>query len=304
MKLVIYVNVNLEHYKVFYIVAREKNISEAANKLYISQPAISQMIRKLEQELNCTLFIRNKHGVMLTEEGLLLYQGVEKAINIIENTENKMAELENIGAGVINIGTNDAIAESFLLDFLIMFNSKYPNVKINISINTTDNLIDMARDGAIDLIIKKVPEVIPSDFLKYNLYKIRDCFMASDKFSELKDREISIEELNKYPIIAINKVSRHRMELDNFYQKNNLEFSPSIQCSSIRTVEDYTVSGMGIGYLSYEHVKRYNRDKLFEVKIKDDKIVYKQICLLTCENRIQTNCCVEFINMLKSYFDN
>lgn len=296
-------NVNLEHYRVFYIVAREKNISEAANKLYISQPAISQMIRKLEQELNCTLFIRNKHGVTLTEEGVLLYQGISKAMGIIETTEDKMAEIGTIGSGIINIGTNDGVAESYLLDFLKIFNEKYPKIRVNITINTTDNLISMARDGLVDLIIKKVPNVIPDDFDKINLYKIRDCFMASDKFKELKGKSISIKELANYPIIAINKASRNRIELDGLCRKNGIEFTPYMQCSSIGTVEEYTVNGFGIGYLSYEHIKNSNRDKLFEVDVIENKPIHKQICLLTYSGRNQTNFIISFINLLKDYFE-
>ena len=71
-------NINFELYKIFYNVAKNKNITKAANKLMISQPAISKSIKNLEEQLACTLFIRNKTGVVLTEEGKMFYEQYEK----------------------------------------------------------------------------------------------------------------------------------------------------------------------------------------------------------------------------------
>ncbi len=75
---------NLSLYKVFYTVANSRNISKAAAELFISQPAISKSIRKLEQSLGVTLFSRNSRGVQLTEEGEILYEYVERAFNSLQ----------------------------------------------------------------------------------------------------------------------------------------------------------------------------------------------------------------------------
>ena len=73
--------INLNLYRVFYYVAKEKSISKAAKKLYISQPAISKSLKKLEEELNVELFVRNLSGVEITKAGLQLFEHVEKAAN-------------------------------------------------------------------------------------------------------------------------------------------------------------------------------------------------------------------------------
>ena len=67
-------NINLDLYKVFYHVAKNKNITKAANELNITQPGISKAIKNLEEQLGCSLFIRTKTGVILTEEGKVFYE--------------------------------------------------------------------------------------------------------------------------------------------------------------------------------------------------------------------------------------
>ena len=90
---------NLNLYYIFYAVAKAKNISGAAKELYISQPAISKAISKLEQNLDTTLFIRNSRGVCLTSEGEMLYEQVHTAFNCIRTGEEKIRLSNELGMG-------------------------------------------------------------------------------------------------------------------------------------------------------------------------------------------------------------
>ena len=81
-------NINFEYYKVFYVIAKNKNITKAANELNISQPAISRMLKTMEEQLNIKLFIRKTKGVMLTQEGNELYNLISNEINNIINAHN------------------------------------------------------------------------------------------------------------------------------------------------------------------------------------------------------------------------
>ena len=92
-------NINFEYYKIFYNVAKNKNITKTANDLMISQPAVSKCIKNLESQIGCSLFVRNKFGVSLTEEGITLYNEIKNAIEIIENAENKIDEIINLESG-------------------------------------------------------------------------------------------------------------------------------------------------------------------------------------------------------------
>ena len=100
-------NISLEYYKVFYNVAKLGSISAAANSLFISQPAVSQAVRQLEQTLGVTLFIRTAKGVRLTEEGKTLAVYVERGMENFLKGEEAMDRLKNLDMGDVRIGASD-----------------------------------------------------------------------------------------------------------------------------------------------------------------------------------------------------
>ena len=106
-------NVNLELYRMFYSVTVNKNITKAARELCISQPAISKSIKKLESQLNCTLFIRSKSGVVLTNEGEILFTQIKDVIENINSVEEKIKELNNLEGGSLNIGVSNTITQNY-----------------------------------------------------------------------------------------------------------------------------------------------------------------------------------------------
>ena len=109
-------NQNLSSYWIFYTVANAGNISKAAKELYISQPAISKSIQKLEENLNCKLFSRSSRGVLLTDEGQLLYGHVKEAFETLNLGEDKLRRSIELGVGHLQIGApRSANIFSFLI---------------------------------------------------------------------------------------------------------------------------------------------------------------------------------------------
>lgn len=98
-------NIDVEFYKVFCIVAENGSFSKAAEKLYISQPAITQTIRKLEEQLGGKLFYRNNNGVALTEEGKKLYAYIKDSIEIVSNASAKFKQYKDLDEGILRIKT-------------------------------------------------------------------------------------------------------------------------------------------------------------------------------------------------------
>ncbi|MEG0457062.1 MAG: LysR family transcriptional regulator, partial [Oscillospiraceae bacterium] len=123
---------NLELYKVFKTVADTKSFSAAAKKLYITQPAISQGIKQLENDANTTLFIRNSKGVTLTAEGEMLYGYVSSAFDLLSTGEERLIKMKKLLDGELKIGAGDTISEHFILPILEKFHNLYPNIKIQL----------------------------------------------------------------------------------------------------------------------------------------------------------------------------
>lgn len=265
-------DVNLELYRVFYIVAKNESISKASTELLISQPAISKSIKKLEDYMNCTLFIRNKKGVLLTYEGRILYNYIEQAMELIYCGENKVKEIVNLEYGYLSIGASKTIVQNFLMPYLKYFNETYPNIKIDIHTDRNDVLITKARNGIIDFIILNMPYECPNDFNVTKLRELHDCFIACNKFKNLLNRKIEFDELDKYPVILPAKGGSTRMAFDDFCFLNNFNFSKKIELTSTSLVISFAMSGMGIGYATREFLSDDNGlfllDTTFELPVR------------------------------------
>lgn len=292
-------NINFEYFKVFYFVAKNKNISKAANELMISQPAVSKTLKNLEEQMGCSLFSRGKNGVNLTEEGVVLYNEVKNAIEIIDNANSKVNEMIDLEAGILNIGISNTLTKQFLLPYIKEFNNKYPKVKIKIHTEPTYELITKARNGLVDFIILNLPYNIPDDFLKENLKEIHDCFVASNNFSKLKNKTIKLEELNNYPLILLAKGSNGRYFLDDICAKLNITLNPKFELASYSLVTEFIKSGIGIGLVTREFVLDELRDgSLFEVNVSPTT-PNRQIGLIYLKNKVFNRCSSKFLEALK-----
>ena len=162
-------NIDLELYKVFYIVAKNKHMTKASEELHISQPAISQSIKKLEDQLGGTLFLRSNKGMELTEEGKMFYEYVKGALELINNAENEFTSFKDLTKGEIKIGCSTTLTKLILMDALKEFHKEYPNININITNNLTSNLINDLKLGKLDFVIFNESNIKETNLLSKNL---------------------------------------------------------------------------------------------------------------------------------------
>ena len=142
---------NLSLYKIFNCVANTGNISRAAKELYISQPAISKAISKLEQNLEVTFFTRNSRGVHLTDEGKMLYEHTKSAFETLQLGEDTIRKINELGIGHIRIGVSTTLCKYLLIPYLKDFVAKYPHIKITIDCQSTFTTIDLLDNSKIDI---------------------------------------------------------------------------------------------------------------------------------------------------------
>jgi len=280
-------NIDFELYRIFYTVANHKNITKASEELNISQPAISKSIKNLEEQLGGQLFVRTKRGVILTEEGREFYNYIKQAIEYISNAENKFTELINLETGCIKIGISTTLTKEFLLPYLEEFHKLYPKIDIQIVTNMSSELFPKLRNGLIDIIILNLNEKnYGQDINITKCKKITDCFVVNKTYSDLINNEISIKELNKYPLILQSKGSNTREFLDDFAKENNTILKPNIELASYSLVVEFAKIGLGIGYATKDYVKEELKNKqLYEIKLKE-KIPNRYIGIATSNNHL------------------
>ena len=180
---------NLNYYRVFYTVANTGNISKAADMLFISQPAISKAISKLEDGLHVKLFLRSSKGVTLTDEGQVLYNHIEKAFSNISQGEDEIRHIHELGIGQLKIGVSTSLCKHILLDKLQTFILENPHIKVIIDCHSTVNTLKLLNDGRIDIgLICKTD--IPAGFEYQDVSTIHDIFVVNETYlSNLHLRE-------------------------------------------------------------------------------------------------------------------
>lgn len=172
---------NLNNYRIFYTVASLGNISKAADKLFISQPAISKSISNLEKGLGVTLFSRTSKGVSLTEEGEILYQHIGNAFDSINQAEDEIKKIHDLGIGQLKIGVSTSLCKHILLDYLKDFIDENPHIKVTIRCHSTKNTLNLLAEGKIDLGLICETD-IPKGFTYKELTTIHDIFVTSDSY--------------------------------------------------------------------------------------------------------------------------
>lgn len=274
-------NIDYELYRIFYIVAKNGNITRSSKELLISEPAVSKSIKNLEGYLGAPLFTRTKKGVNLTTEGITLYEYISKGIEYFKSGEAKFNELINLESGTIRIGINTTLTKEFLMPYLETFHKLYPNINIEIRTNLTSELKSMLNEGLIDMhILNLTNEETKNDFNIIKCKTITDCFVSNKPIKE----KISIKELNNYPLILQDKNSNTRKFLDDFANKYEITLKPKIEIGSYYLVSEFSRIGLGIGYVTKDYIKNnLDNKELFIVPIKE-KIPSREIGILLNKN--------------------
>ena len=280
-------NIDFELYRIFYVVANNSNITKASEELNISQPAISKSIKNLEEQLGGQLFVRTKRGVVLTEEGKEFYNYIKQAIEYINNAENKFTDLINLEAGCIKIGISTTLTKEFLLPYLEKFHLLYPKVDIQIITSLTSDLMSKLKNGLIDIIVLNINNKnYGNDIDIIRCRKINDCFVVNNKYKDLSFKEISLKDLNNYPLILQAEGSNTREFLDNIARENGVILKPNIELASYSLVVEFSKIGFGIGYATKEYIKDAIKNKeLYELKIKE-KIPSRYIGIALSKNHL------------------
>lgn len=236
---------DLELYKIFHTVAFYKNISHAAEALYISQPAVSKSIKKLESTLAVKLFSRGSKGVTLTTEGEIFYEYIQKALYIISDGENILTELKSKKQGMITIGVSTVLCKHFLLSHLKPFMKQYPEIKIKIINKTTFDTLKNIDQGIIDFgIVSRPFNITPYTFIK--LGDIQDIFVAEKEY--LKSLQITEPNdiFSKGIFMLLESDNITRQYVDQFFIENNIFIKPEVEINTMDFLIEFAKIGLGI----------------------------------------------------------
>lgn len=265
-------NQNLSLYRIFYATALAGNISKAADELFISQPAISQSIKKLEQSLDTALFVRSSRGVQLTEEGELLFSHVKSAFQTLEAGEHQLRLRRELGMGHLRIGVSSTLCKYVLLPYLTDFVKLHPHIQVTIACQSTNHTLQMLEHEELDLGLTGRPEHLHG-MKFYPVRQIQDIFVAS---REYLDHLLLFLEQNKQEspsdvsgllasdsalllksgiLMMLDKDNLTRQYLDQYFKEQQLFPENILEATSMDLLIDFAKIGLGIACVIREFVE-------------------------------------------------
>lgn len=239
-------DINLDLYKIFYTVAKHKHMTKASEELHISQPAISQSIKKLEDQLGGTLFIRSNKGMELTSEGEMFFEHIKGALELINNAENEFSSFKSLDKGEIKIGCSSTLTKLILLEATKEFHKDYPGINITIVNDLTSNLINSLKLGKLDIVIFNESNIKETNLTLEKIKELKQGFIYNP--SHYKDNIKTLNDLNNYPLILQKEESNSRKLLDYITMQKGVKLIATMEVVSQDLITEFTDIGLGIGF--------------------------------------------------------
>ena len=251
-----YMDQNLSQYRIFYAVAKAGNISRAAKELYISQPAISKSISKLEDSLNTVLFTRNSRGVQLTDEGQVLFEHTRDAFEELAKGEQELKRIREFNMGHIRIGVSNTLCRFIMVKYLKGFIEQYPHIKITIESQPTTQTLSMLEQQRIDIgLVVEQKSAKSMNFIP--VMDIEDIFVATPSYLEnLKLREgadTDVFQSGNLMLLDKNNIPRHY--IDDYMSVNEIVANNLLEVTTMDLLIEFARIGLGIGCVIKEFVK-------------------------------------------------
>ncbi len=247
---------SLSSYRIFNSVARNGNISKAAKELYISQPAISKSIQKLEESLGVKLFYRSSRGVTLTPEGEFLYSHVKSAFETLTIGEEKLRRYIALGVGNLTIGASSTLCKYILLPYLKGFIKKYPHINISIYCHSTHHTLRLLEEGKLDIGLVGRPETMKK-ICFVPLRAIEDIFVANRDYLR-NQKALGTDRqhlLQNSTLLLLDKENMTRQHIDSYFLGCSLAIQDTIEVSNMDLLIEMSKIGLGIGCVIRDFVR-------------------------------------------------
>nr|WP_294678170.1 LysR family transcriptional regulator [uncultured Blautia sp.] len=246
---------NLSLYHIFYTVARTGSISHSAKELYISQPAISKAVQKLEHNLDTVLFKRNSRGVTLTPDGEILYKKVRDALFLLEEGENLIHHNQSRNFPKLRLGASSTLSKYVLLSHLKKYIADFPQVRITITCQPTYQTLQLLDENKIDLGLIGRPQKIHGCYF-HPILKIQDTFVCTRQY--LKNLEKlypgeSILQTGTFMMLDENNITRQSVNAQ--LREHHLELGHILEVTSMDLLIQFARIGLGIACVIREFVK-------------------------------------------------
>jgi DNA-binding transcriptional LysR family regulator len=289
-------SIKLELYRVFKTVCEKGTISDAAKELFISQSAVSQSMKQLEDSLATTLFHRTPKGILLTAEGQTLYEYVSSALDFLEAGEKKLEAMKNLADGDLKIAASDTISQYLLLGKLEAFHNQYPNIKLQIVNRTSLESVALLKSGKVDLAFVNLPlqdnELIVEPYLT-----VHDIFVGNPINPDYRSKTYSLKEIAQLPLILLENKANSRQYVQSFFKANGIQLQPEIELGSHELLLEFAKINLGVSCVIQEFSERYLTNRELIALKTQTPIPKRQIGIVRLKGLSLTNSVRAFLEI-------
>ncbi|MBQ8044135.1 MAG: LysR family transcriptional regulator [Clostridia bacterium] len=239
--------INLNSLKIFLEVASSNSFLEASNKLFISQPAISRSMSKLEEDLGIVLFYRANKGITLTPSGEILYKYLKDTRDLLLSCERVLVSMNDVEQGNIIIGVQSHIVRNYLMDKIDHFRQKHPKIKIKLIDMSTSALIDQLVSRKVDFVVDSTPvDTIYNNIDIKPIHSLSTCFVKSTKNT---NNITKLKDLENENIILPGVRSSLRKNLKRCFNEADCDITPILEFETEELIIDAVRRNLGVGYV-------------------------------------------------------
>ena len=251
----------LDQLKILQTISTEGSFKKAADKLYISQPAVTLQIQNLEKQLSLPLFYREKRKARLTEIGHLLVKYSERILTLCEETCRALNELQTLQSGTLKIGASQTTGTYLMPRLIGIFRNKYPQIDIELQVHSTRKISWEVANGVIDLAVVggEVPLELREklSIIPYAEDELALILPKAHPFASLT--YIQKEDLYRLKFISLDTNSTIRNVIENTLIQNGIDskyFKIEMELNSIEAIKNAVQSGLGAAFVSVSAISK------------------------------------------------
>lgn len=280
----------------FCAVSQCHSITQAAQKLYATQPAISNVIRELEKEFSVNLFTRSKNHLTLTKEGELFYQ---KASVLLQSIEQTSSEFYDLGRQIspVRIGIPPILSTIFFPDRMIRFKNRYPDIPMEMFEYGSNRAASLVQEDVMDLALVNMHFYDIDKMHSYRIIADHIVFCICPDHPLAKEKQVTIEMLKSEPLIMYNTDSVQNTTLTALFETVGCKPNVILHASQLYTIKNFVLNGLGGAFL-YSSVLEHDSDL---VKIPVVPFIKQDIWIVWKKGKFINSSVEKFISFTKKY---
>ena len=277
-------NVSFDYYRIFYYVAKYKNLTRAAEALENNQPNVSRIIKLLEHEMGCKLLVRSNRGIALTPEGKSLYSKIKIAVEQIKLAEDELEKVQNLKAGSVVIGASETALRMLVLPVLNEFKTKYPDIQIRIVNHFTLQSVDSLKKGLVDFSVVATPAEINKPLVAHPLLDFKDILICGtdfkEKYKNIEKKKFTLEEITREPLVCLGEGTVTYDFYREFYNRKGLDMEIELEAATTEQILPMVKNNLGVGYIPEIYAKdALENEDVYKLNLSCD-IPTRQICFV------------------------